>query len=487
MNKLKALTEDKYTLNDVFVKNHQIWLALPLFIYMFTPVVHMIVYAICYNPVIDEAHIPHMLSTGEMPGDYFSEIIHLAFLLGTFVTVIATISWLSYHKGKNNKISIDDIPLCFFVIYVALILISTVLNKTPVEYIMGYTVRSEGVTSLICYYLVYYLCSSKVSSVRIKYVISYLFLIIGLTIGVLSIINKYAVDIPIIGDGDISGIFYTTNFYAYYLSISIMLAAALTVIQEKLLFKIITALIFALDTFVLAVNDSLGGFLACVVAFIFMIVIISIKNKKISILSIILFAFFLLIIFVTGLFTPSFFSEIVKLGNDVGEIVTGSENAGDAGTARWTLWTHTAQYMKEKPWIGWGFEGTADRLGTETHTDKAHNEYLENMAYFGIPAGLIYIIALMSVYLKAMTRLKKMDDITICCLVAALGYIGSALVGNSFIFTAPYMLIFLGLANSTCKDEKVKTPEIVTDDNISEAEENVDCSVEDVPMVTETE
>ena len=48
-----------------------------------------------------------------------------------------------------------------------------------------------------------------------------------------------------------------------------------------------------------------------------------------------------------------------------------------------------------------------------------------------------------------MIKRKNIDNSTIICLAGALAYIGSALVGNSFIFTAPFFFIFLGLANNS--------------------------------------
>lgn len=476
MNKLKSLTENRYTLNDIFTKNYQIWAVVPLLIYLLTPVVHMIIYAILYKPEFYDAEIAHFFSTGEYPGDYYKAIIQYAFVLGAVFAVIAFTSFVSQKKESNPKRFPDNIPIILFVLFLALIVVSTIVNKTESDYIWGFTVRAEGVTSFFCYYLVYFLCGTFVDKEKYKYFLMYFFLLTGVVIGVLTIINEYFTNINIIVNEFVCGIFYHPNFYAYYLSISIMLASTLAILDKSKVRRILSFFIFAFDTFILAINDSLGGFLACIVAFLFVIFFITLKNKKFCFPALGMFAVFLGIIFVTGLFTPSYFSELIGLGKDVEKIVTDSENAGDAGTARWTLWTHTAQYIKEKPWIGWGFEGTAERLGTETHTDKAHNEYLENMAYFGIPAGIIYVAGLMSVYIKAIKRRKYVDNATICCLAGALGYIGSAFVGNSFIFMAPFCFIFLGLANSSLeKLQPVETPAEDLPDDItpekSDAEE----------------
>lgn len=454
MSKLKKLTSNDYTFNDVFTKHYQIWAMIPLFLYLLTPVVHMIVYAILHTDDIEGLdNIAHFLSTCEYPGDYYSPICAFSFVLGAFFAIIAVLSY--YKNKKENKLKRypDNVPTFIFLAYLTLIVVSTIANKTDYHYILGFTPRAEGVVSFFAYYLVFYLCGTFVTKEKYKYAAIYFFLATGVVIGVLTIINEYVTNVPIIGDYEYPcGIFYTHNFYAYYLSISIMLAAGLVALSSKKVSKIFGFIVMTLDTFILAINDSMGGFLACMVAFLFLVVAASIVKKKFSVASLLMFVWFLAIIFVTGLFTPSFFSEITGLANDVEKIVTDSEDAGNAGTLRWTLWTHTWQYIKEKPFVGWGFEGTAERLGMETHTDKAHNEYLENMAYYGIPAGLIYIAALVSVYLKAFTRRKKLDGVSVICLTGALAYIGSALVGNSFIFTAPFCFVFLGLGASTIHD-----------------------------------
>lgn len=465
MNKLKKLTSNDYTFYDVFTKHYQIWAMIPLFLYLLTPVVHMIVFQFLQTEDIEGIdNITHYMATGEYPGDYYSPICQISFYIGFVLAIIAVISY--YSNKKQNKLQRypDNIPTFLFIAYLVLIVVSTIANKTSYKYIFGLTPRAEGVISFFAYYLVFYLCGTFVTKEKYKYAAIYFFLATGVVIGVLTIINEYVTDIGIIGEyRKPCGIFYTHNFYAYYLSISIMLSAGLVALSSKKISKIFGFVVMSLDTFILAINDTLGGFLACVVAFLFLIVAASIVKKKFSVSSLLMFIWFIAIIFVTGFFIPSFFSELTGLANDVETIVADGENAGSAGTARWTLWTHTWQYTKEKPFIGWGFEGTAERLGTETHADKAHNEYLENMAYYGIPAGLIYIAALVSVYLKAFIRRKKLDGVSVICLAGALAYIGSALVGNSFIFTAPFCFVFLGLGASTIHNAPELKPEETTD------------------------
>ena len=107
------------------------------------------------------------------------------------------------------------------------------------------------------------------------------------------------------------------------------------------------------------------------------------------------------------------------------------------------------KYIKEKPFIGWGYDGTYDRLQKDTSQGRAHNEYLTYAASFGIPATIFYISGLMSIFLKALKKNQAIDGATLCCLVASLGYIGSAFFGNALLKTVPYFFIILGLSNNT--------------------------------------
>ena len=479
--KLKSITEDKYKLSDIFPKHHELWLMVPVIIYMFTPIIHMIVFAFLYKDPENWSlkDFVHFYDTCEYPGDYYSPIIHYAFLIGAILTVIAIIVYIVFCKNTGNPIvSRDSIPLCFFVLFSILIIVSTIANKTELNYILGETTRAEGVIQVIGYMLIFYLCGSLIKKEKLKSFVIWFFLATGVLIGILTLINKYITDVTIIGDSDVSGIFYHHNFYAYYLSIAILLSAGIVALEKCVIKRIIAFLIMCMNTFILAINDSLGPFLAAIVSFVFLFIAVSYKKKKFSFAVMSLFIVFMGIIFVTGFFTPSFFSEFALLGNDVRKIVTDSKNAGDAGTSRWKLWTYTAQYIKEKPFIGWGIEGTAERLGSVAFDDKAHNEYLENMAYYGIPAGLIYLGGLMAVYIKALINRKNIDNTTIICLAGALAYIGSALVGNSFIFIAPFMFIFLGLSNNTTGQypafmNEPKEDEPLTYNEVSEKEFDV--------------
>ena len=48
--------------------------------------------------------------------------------------------------------------------------------------------------------------------------------------------------------------------------------------------------------------------------------------------------------------------ETVQLTEGVGDIIEDNENAGSAGSGRWSLWTNAIEFMIEKPWLAMGLK-----------------------------------------------------------------------------------------------------------------------------------
>ena len=450
MSKLSSLTENKYTLRDIFVRNHEVWLAIPLFCFLLTPVVHMIVFALNFGESTqDETQMARTMAAGEWIGDYYKPTIMAFTVFAAFFTFVAYICHKLYKKQTGLAGSKDSIPFLFFLLLCVLIIVSSLINHTDRIMILGFTVRGEGILLIICYFLIYYRCGSIIRNVKIKYAIILFFLLTSIVIGILSLIDYYTGNVKILVNGDFAGLFHHKNFYAYYLTIAIMLSAALFALEKNKAARAFALFSLCLNSVVLAFNDSFGGFLACLVAFVFLVVAASIKKGRFSFAALATLLVFLTICFAVGLKYESFFSELIKLGGDVEKIATNAEDADSAGTARWGLWRATWGYIKERPFIGYGIEGTVERLAADTGQEKVHNEYLDYAVEYGIPAALLYIGGLISIFIKALIRRKSVDNATLVCLVASFGYIGSAFFGNRMIFILPFFFIFLGLANNT--------------------------------------
>ena len=81
--------------------------------------------------------------------------------------------------------------------------------------------------------------------------------------------------------------------------------------------------------------------------------------------------------------------------------------------------------------------------------DKAHNEYLQIAVTIGIPALLVYLLLLFSVYRKAFQALneatKQQKYILFTLLAVITGYLVQANFNISVVSVAPILWMFLGI------------------------------------------
>jgi O-antigen ligase len=120
------------------------------------------------------------------------------------------------------------------------------------------------------------------------------------------------------------------------------------------------------------------------------------------------------------------------------------------GAGRIWLWRLTIEYMKERPisWVfGFGIEGYGGRMLADTLAqNRCHNEFLQYMSFFGVPALVFYAGGCLSVFMRALRNKANLTPCQIAALAAALGYLASSFFGVSVINSAPFLFIMLGLA-----------------------------------------
>lgn len=84
-------------------------------------------------------------------------------------------------------------------------------------------------------------------------------------------------------------------------------------------------------------------------------------------------------------------------------------------------------------------------LQAVTGSSRTHNEYLQYMATFGIPEGVLYILGCVGVFIRNVKRKEKLRKMSYVCLTAAFTYLVSACFGVTLYNTAPFLFIFLGM------------------------------------------
>lgn len=436
MNKIKRFfienKDREFTLNDIFIKHNEFYLLLCVFCYLLTPICHAINYAVVFE---------------EHPFAYektYSSWVVLAQLIGAVFTAVGATSYFVKYKHLGIKQHIRENPtMPIFILISVIIIISTVLNMDSED--------AETIWFSISYYLsgfmVFYFSASLIRKESNKKIALHGLLVLSVIFALIVVVDKFIIHIPICFFWGITSTFFHWNHYGYFLTIAILLSATLFLLTKDKKQKLILFLVFALNSFILALNNTLGAFLGVIVAMVFMVVVISIKNRKFSVSSIIILAVFILICFLTGLKYPSFFSDLITLKNDAINIATDSKNQVTAGSGRWLLWKRTLELIKEKPILGWGCDGVNFELAkVEEGIIRPHNEYLEYAVHFGIPCSLLYITGLLIIYLRALINRHIMDSPSIACLVASLAYIGSAFFGNVKFYTYGFFFIVLGIA-----------------------------------------
>lgn len=141
-----------------------------------------------------------------------------------------------------------------------------------------------------------------------------------------------------------------------------------------------------------------------------------------------------------------FLFVIATTWSDLSSIISGSDDAGGAGSGRWGLWVITADRISDRPWLGWGAEGICDGLLEPGNTERSHCEPLMYAAYFGIPAMVCYLAGVFATFVGAWRRRRTIDPTSVACACAAFSYFVSSCFGNMYFYTTPFYFILLGMA-----------------------------------------
>ncbi len=418
--------------------------------------------AFLLTPLIDVLYLWVNVKTLACFFDY-QYIVNYAVLFALLAAVPAVyLSFLERRRAGTAGDRKQFIPAFFFAAVCVLMLVSTCVNGFTDAALEGGFYRGESIFSFFAYFAAFWFCGSLVKSDACRKLVFVTFFVSNIVLNLLTLIDRYVTPVAILeyGDWDApSAIFYQFNHYGYFLMIGIMLSAALFATAKSVGKMVFYAVVLAVNTFILTLNTTFGCFLSCLVGMVFMLVALSIRDKKFSVKSVGALAVFLAVTALAGLKYHSFLSELALFFTDIqsvfgtvadtpkGAAAAEAAAADSAGTGRWGLWRLTLGYIKERPLFGWGVEGIASRLEIESQhvNNRPHNEYLQYAAFFGIPAAVAYIGGLAAVYLKAWRGRKRMSDATAVCLIVAFTYLFSAIFGNTMFYTAPYLFIFLGL------------------------------------------
>ncbi len=449
---------ERASLKDRAYQNRERLACLPLLLFLLSPALQLFY---CF------LHAGDAVFSADLS---YPSLVNLINVLALLVGLTAYYFFATSNDCGTSTSFWKSVParLPFLLLCVWMVIV-TAINGFTEAALIGDSYRGESLFSFVVYFAIYFLCGSLVRSENPKRRLIYGFLAVNTLLNVVVMFDHFVTPLPIFKQNEtFCAIFYQFNHYGYFLMLGIILSAALLVTQTDIRQQIFPAVPFLLNTFLLSVNNTFGCFLSCLVTLTLLIAATSLRRKHFDFKALAVWVVFIAFSFTVGARFSTYLDDCTGFVKDVGAVLGVSDTeqteeepedlAAQAGTGRWTLWTHTAEYIAEKPLVGWGIEGINDRLEAETNgvNSRPHNEYLQYAAFFGIPGGLLYIAGLVLVAVRALKHFRSLDNATFVCLVATFAYLFSALFGNTMFYTAPFLFIFMGL--SCTWNEPADTP-----------------------------
>lgn len=249
-----------------------------------------------------------------------------------------------------------------------------------------------------------------------------------------------------------SGTFFNSNHYGYYLCIAILASVTLLMSKGKvrggiLSYAHIVELAVLSNAMVLC--QSLGPLLGVVGGLVLFTVFVWIFHKDYikRICAIDLMVLSVLFVFNTGYWSMS--SEYSRLLSDLRALANGGDTGG-IGSGRGKLWKYGVEFIKQRPLFGYGLDNLGQmykKVGCVN--DRAHNEIIQFAASMGIPAALLYLGGLSCHLRNFIVRMKDISLLQLGLYVTVGGYLISSLFGNTMFYTTPYFLVVLALSYSS--------------------------------------
>lgn len=386
----------------------------------------------------------------------------------TFITLLAT-----YVLKREFKI---DKYIIVLGIYLGLIIVSAFNSKYINNTWFGIDGRYEGVVTLVCYFVCFYLFYKGFKYNEKIFELMTIAVILNAGYGVIQAIFgdiQYArSDLPNTG----WSIFTNPNMFSSFLTLfmPIYLVKYFLDKKDKDYYIYVCGIVFA----GLVCTKTFGGYLTFAIYFtVLSIYFICIsKDKKEILQKVLKILIVFLVIFMVLNASNNFvyFDEIGINALSVKEVATGEKDINTLGTNRMFIWKLCLDIVGKNPVFGVG----PDSLGREVYNnyfykddylwdtilvDKAHNEYLHVAVTTGIPSVLVYVCFLVMIVTSLILKYKKyvkngeiLENKTMM-LVAVSASIGSYLIqafANISIFAvAPLFWAMLGVGAKISEKE----------------------------------
>lgn len=410
-----------------------------LMIWIFSPIIVMI-RNIKFTDYSAEVYIDTLINIQ-------SFWVQILFIVGWFGLILSIFGLIrSYRENKSFKKMIKN-NLSFFLILLTLIwaIFSTINSDNLHNSIFGAALRIEGLITYFAYLGILFMGYSLKDKRQVLKLLKY-FVLTATVLSFLMIIDVETIN-RLFFFVDRSAVFHNRNYYGYYACIASMAAATLFVISENKYKDFLYGVAFIILTAALIKNNSFGPYLALILGFIFLFTLIYFSQKhKLKKFSMV-FGLFIATSFFMDLATSNVSRNFSGFTSDIYDVATLSEDAGMAGSSRWSLWMQGLKFTREKPLLGYGPDNLYDRYLLEgVHGNRVHNVFIQISASLGIPALIFFISSLLNHFLKVLRNITKQSLTKISINAIVFTFLVSAQFGVSLYCTSPFFVLFLGIA-----------------------------------------
>ncbi|SHJ71122.1 O-antigen ligase [Hathewaya proteolytica DSM 3090] len=390
--------------------------------------------------------------------DYINVFGKVQYQLGYIALSLALTKFLvKYREDRNflnSKTILENLQV-FIPIFLLIWSFVSALNASDYEISFnGNAYRLEGFLRYISYLGFFFLGHFSKNKKHIKLFMC-VFLFSGLVLSSVTFFKFIENEKLRSFQAQVTSVFFNANHYGYYLTMVIICAAGMALLDKNSSIEKIYCLVtFIISSVALIINNTFGSYLAVFFGLIFLIIAFRICKRNVLKKSIYLLMVFMAVSLLFNFKYKVLRENVSQTTSEVKNISKGVKGH-TSGMYRWILWKDAVKFTFERPILGYGPDSLEEAYLRENNkiSDRPHNTFLQISASLGIPALLMYIAMLTIIYVKSLKIRCEIRSDSLVAICVTVAYLMSSFFGNSMYYTSPYYIIFLGLCSRVVKEE----------------------------------
>lgn len=394
---------------------------------------------------------PILISPGIFDNTYF---IKASFII--VITMLISVKHLLYAKDKSKTIYNYFKEVRWFLGYFFFIAVSTIFSVDPLNSIVGYENRWEGLIVVSCYVLLFFFSAKyfELTEKRMNFL-----LVLATFLSFISIFQ-------FLGNMRLNDLYYpindsflrpystlgNPNYLGNLMTIFICISVYHFLKTNHIFYLVGSGLFYLVQLMTLTRGAWLGTVTGLIVLFSFFIRVKAWKQIG-SIIITFIFITIGLDLILGGVIVLRFFSILMEFFN----LTTSNNPDPEGGSYRILLWSTAIKEFPRRPFLGVGISNIGyifesyhpqvkailDSVGVST--ERVHNELLQIAVTTGIFSLICYLAGFGSIIRRIFKNVSANNDFVLY-LAILIGYFTQSLFSSSVISFSYYFWIMLGSA-----------------------------------------